>query len=186
MKRLDPVLIFLEASNSALVRRFSETRRPHPLAPGKSATEGIREERARLATIRALADEIVDTSDMTVHELRKSFTGLSRDPSRASLVVTGLIFGYKHGVPIDADLLFAVRRVVNRCFALAVRVRTGRDLSVVQFTERDVWTRAFIQRPEYYLRYVLPYDVAEGKSYLTSAIGCTGGRQRSVMVAERL
>jgi len=186
MKRLDPVLIFLEASNSALVRRFSETRRPHPLAPGRSASEGIREERARLTAIRQLADEIVDTSDMTVHELRKFFMGLSRDRSRASLVVTVLSFGYKHGLPLDADLVFDVRCLPNPHFVPALRRRTGRDRAVVQFMEREASTREFIERLERYLQYVLPYYVTEGKSYLTVAVGCTGGRHRSVMIAERL
>jgi len=186
MKRLDPVLIFLEASNSALVRRFSETRRPHPLAPGRSASEGIREERGRLTAIRQLADEIVDTSDMTVHELRKFFMGLSRDRARASLVVTLLSFGFKHGLPLDADLVFDVRCLPNPHFVPALRRRTGRDRAVVQFMEREASTREFIERLERYLLYVLPYYVAEGKSYLTVAIGCTGGRHRSVMISERL
>jgi len=186
MKRLDPVLIFLEASNSALVRRFSETRRPHPLARGRSASEGIREERTRLTAIRQLADEIVDTSDMTVHELRKFFMGLSRDRGPARLVVTLLSFGYKHGMPLDADLVFDVRCLPNPHFVSALRRRTGRDRAVVQFMEREASTRDFIDRLEQYLKYVLPYYVAEGKSYLTVAIGCTGGRHRSVMIAERL
>jgi len=185
-RRLDPILIFLEASTSALLRRFSETRRPHPLAPGRSASEGIREERARLSAIRELADEIVDTSDMTVHELRKFFMGLSRDRSHASLVVTVLSFGYKHGLPVDADLVFDVRCLPNPHFVPALRRRTGRDRAVVQFMEREAFTREFIERLESYLRFVLPYYVTEGKSYLTVAIGCTGGRHRSVMIAERL
>jgi UPF0042 nucleotide-binding protein len=186
MRRLNPILIFLEASTTTLVRRFSETRRPHPLAPGRSASEGIREERARLSTIREMADEIVDTSDMTVHELRKFFMGLSRERVRTSLVVTLLSFGFKHGVPIDADLLFDVRCLPNPHFVPALRRRTGRDRAVVAFMERDASTREFIQRLQDYVAYVLPFYVAEGKSYLTVAIGCTGGRHRSVMIAERL
>ena len=184
--RLNPVLIFLEADTAALVRRFSETRRPHPLAPGRSVSEGIREERARLSTIRDMADEIVDTSDMTVHELRQFFMGLSRDRSRAQLVVTLLSFGYKHGVPVDADLVFDVRCLPNPHFVQALRRRTGRDRAVATFMERDQSTREFMDRLEDYLRYVLPHYVAEGKSYLTIAIGCTGGRHRSVTIAERL
>lgn len=186
VRRLNPVLIFLEANNSTLLRRFSETRRPHPLAPSRSAAEGIKEERVRLSAIREMADEIVDTSDMTVHELRKFFMGLSRDRSRASLVVTVLSFGYKHGVPVDADLVFDVRCLPNPHFVPALRRRTGRDAAVVAFMEREAATKAFIERLEDYLRFVLPYYVAEGKSYLTVAIGCTGGRHRSVMIAERL
>jgi UPF0042 nucleotide-binding protein len=186
MRRLNPVLIFLEASNTALVRRFSETRRPHPLARDRSASEGIRDERVRMTAIREMADEIVDTSDMTVHELRQFFMGLSRTRSRATLVVTVLSFGYKFGVPVEADLMFDARCLVNPYFVPALRRRTGRDRAVAAFMERDDSTREFIERLESYLHYVLPQYVAEGKSYLTVAIGCTGGRHRSVMIAERL
>ncbi len=186
MPRLNPVLIFLEASHAALVRRFSETRRPHPLAPNRSVVEGIRDERARLNVIRDMADEIVDTSDMTVHELRHFFMGLSRDRSRAPLVITLLSFGYKYGVPLDADLVFDVRCLPNPHFVPTLRRRTGRDRAVVQFMERDASTRAFMDRLEQYLRFVVPYYIGEGKSYLTIGIGCTGGRHRSVMIAERL
>jgi UPF0042 nucleotide-binding protein len=187
MPRLNPVLIFLEASHAALVRRFSETRRPHPLAPDRSVTEGIRDERSRLNVIREMADEIVDTSDMTVHELRQFFMNLSRDrSSRARLVITLLSFGYKHGVPVDADLLFDVRCLPNPHFVPTLRKRTGRDRAVVRFMERDASTCEFMDRLEAYLRYVVPFYVAEGKSYLTIAIGCTGGRHRSVMIAERM
>ena len=186
MPRLNPVLIFLEASHGALVRRFSETRRPHPLAPGRSASEGIRDERARLNAIRDMADEIVDTSDMTVHELRHFFMGLSRDRSRAGLVITLLSFGFKHGLPVDADLVFDVRCLPNPHFVPALRPRTGRDRAVAVFMEKDASTREFMDRLEEYLRYVIPHYIAEGKSYLTVAIGCTGGRHRSVMIAERL
>ena len=186
MRGLNPVLIFLEASNSALLRRFSETRRPHPMAPNRSPSEGIRDERAHMAAIRAMADEIIDTSDMTVHELRQFFTGLSRDRTRAGLVVTVLSFGFKHGVPADADLVFDVRCLPNPHFVRALRQRTGRDRAVSAFMEREESTRAFISRLEEYTKYVVPFYVAEGKSYLTIAIGCTGGRHRSVMIAERL
>lgn len=187
MGRLNPVLIFLEASNAALVRRFSETRRPHPLAHDRSVSEGIRDERSQLNAIREIADEIVDTSDMTVHELRQFFMGLSRDRAGGSrLVVTLLSFGYKHGVPVDADLVFDVRCLPNPHFVPTLRRRTGRDRAVVRFMEKDASTREFIARLEEYLKYVLPHYIAEGKSYLTIAVGCTGGRHRSVMIAERL
>ncbi len=186
MPRLNPVLIFLEASHEALVRRFSETRRPHPLAPDRSVTEGIRDEHARMRPIRELADEIVDTSDMTVHELRQFFMALSRDRSRAKLVMTVVSFGYKYGLPVDADLAFDVRCLPNPHFVPGLRRRTGRDRAVVAFMERDASTREFMDRLGAYLQYVVPYYIAEGKSYLTVAIGCTGGRHRSVMIAERL
>jgi UPF0042 nucleotide-binding protein len=184
--RLNPMLIFLEASHTALVRRFSETRRPHPLAPDRSASEGIVAERSQLNAIRGMADEIVDTSDMTVHELRQFFMGLSRGKPGSGLVITLLSFGYKHGVPVDADLMFDVRCLPNPHFVPTLRSRTGRDRAVVKFMERDGPTREFMDRLEQYVRYVVPHYVAEGKSYLTIAIGCTGGRHRSVMIAERL
>jgi UPF0042 nucleotide-binding protein len=186
MRGLNPVLIFLEANSATLVRRFSETRRPHPLAPDRSASEGIRDERARMTTVREMADEIVDTSDMTVHELRHFFMGLSRGRSKAQLVVTVLSFGYKYGLPVDADLVFDVRCLPNPHFVPALRRRTGRDRAVVAFLEKDAATREFIEKLEDYLRFVLPHYIAEGKSYLTIAIGCTGGRHRSVAIAERL
>jgi UPF0042 nucleotide-binding protein len=123
---------------------------------------------------------------MTVHELRQFFMGLSLERSRARLVLTLLSFGFKHGVPVDADLVFDVRCLPNPHFVPALRRRTGRDRAVVEFMERDTSARAFMDRLEDYLKYVIPYYIAEGKSYLTVAIGCTGGRHRSVMIAERL
>src|SRR5689334_11218078 len=186
MPRLHPVLIFLEASDATLVRRFSETRRPHPLAQNRSVSEGIRDERRRMQPIRKLADEIIDTSDMTVHELRQFFMTLSRGRGPAKLVVTLLSFGYKHGLPVDADLAFDVRCLPNPHFVPTLRRRTGRDRGVVNFMERDKSTREFMDRLQEYVRYVVPHYIAEGKAYLTIAIGCTGGRHRSVMIAERL
>ena len=186
MARLNPVLIFLDATNESLVRRFSETRRPHPMGRDKSVLEGILEEREVLAPVRAMADEIVDTSDMTVHELRQFFMGLSRDRVRAPLVVNLVSFGFKHGVPVDADLMFDVRCLPNPHFVPTLRPRTGRDQAVASFILRDPASRAFIDKLEEYVRFTLPYYVSEGKSYLTIAIGCTGGRHRSVMLAERL
>ena len=186
MRRLNPILIFLEASHDTLVRRFSETRRPHPLAHNRSVTEGIRDERERMRPIRQLADEIIDTSDMTVHELRQFFMTLSRGPARSKLVVTLLSFGYKHGLPVDADLAFDVRCLPNPHFVPTLRRRTGRDRAVAAFMERDKSSREFMSRLEDYVRYVMPHYIAEGKAYLTIAIGCTGGRHRSVMIAERL
>ena len=123
---------------------------------------------------------------MTVHELRQFFMGLSRDRSRSRLVITLLSFGFKHGVPVDADLVFDVRCLPNPHFVPTLRRRTGRDKAVADFLERDPSTREFMDRLEDYLRYVVPFYIAEGKSYLTIAIGCTGGRHRSVMIAERL
>ena len=186
LRGFNPVLIFLEANTSTLVRRFSETRRPHPLAPDRSVSEGIRDERSRITPVRELADEIVDTSDMTVHELRQFFMSLPRGRVRGRLVITLLSFGFKHGVPVDAALVFDVRCLPNPHFVPTLRRRTGGDRAVAAFMERNASTREFMNRLEQYLQFVVPYYVTEGKSYLTIAIGCTGGRHRSVMIAERL
>ena len=184
---VQPMLIFLEASHSALVRRFSETRRPHPLARNRSVTEGIREERTKLNAIRSMADMILDTSNLTVHELRDVFQKLSRETARRAEMVVNLVsFGYKHGVPVDADLLFDVRCLPNPHFIERLRHMTGRDRPVIQYMRRHASTKEFIDRLTTFLRFALPQYVQEGKSYLTIGIGCTGGQHRSVMVAEAL
>jgi UPF0042 nucleotide-binding protein len=179
MPGLDSRLIFLEASHSALVRRFSETRRPHPLAPDRSVAEGIDEERGKLQTIRSMADLILDTSNLTVHELRDVFGRMSRtDGPRAEMVVNLVSFGFKHGPPLDADLVFDVRCLPNPHFVDRLRPLTGRDPAVIRFMRRHGATRDFIDRLTSFLTFALPY--------LTVAIGCTGGQHRSVMVAEAL
>ncbi len=185
--KLKPMLIFLEASHSALVRRFSETRRPHPLARDRSVSEGITEERGKLDQIRSMADLIIDTSNLTVHELRDIFMRMSRDGrGRAEMVVTLLSFGFKHGLPEDADLVFDVRFLPNPHFVDSLRRLTGRDRAVVRFMHKHDETREFIERLTSFLEFSLPQYVKEGKAYLTIAIGCTGGRHRSVMIAEAL
>ena len=184
---VNPTLIFLEASHSTLVRRFSETRRPHPLARDRSVTEGITEEREKLNAIRSLADLIVDTSNLTVHELRDVFMKMSRDGGkRAEMVVNLISFGYKNGEPVDADLVFDVRFLPNPHFVDHLRRLTGRDAAVVRYMRRHAKTQEFLDRLTEFLRFTLPQYVDEGKSYLTVAIGCTGGRHRSVMIAEAI
>jgi UPF0042 nucleotide-binding protein len=187
LKNLNPALIFLESAEATLVRRFSETRRPHPLSPDRSAIEGIREERKAMLDIRKLADHIVDTSEMTVHELRHTFTGVAvgRAPG-AQLVVTILSFGFKHGIPVDSDLLFDVRFLPNPHFVPTLRPRTGRDPEVVRYLDRSSATHEFLDHTLNLLKFLVPQYVHEGKSYLTIGIGCTGGRHRSVAIAEAL
>ncbi len=185
---LNPTLIFLEASEAALVRRYSETRRPHPLARHRSALEGVREERAQLAPIRRIADEIIDTSAMNVHELREAFMARSLGSAARSgaLAVTFLSFGFKYGLPLDADLVFDVRFLPNPHFVARLRERTGRDRPIVQFLERFEDTGTFLAKVTDLLQFLIPRYAREGKSYLTVAIGCTGGRHRSVAMAEAL
>jgi UPF0042 nucleotide-binding protein len=184
---VDAKLIFLEANRSALVRRFSETRRPHPLAPDRSVAEGIDEEREKTLAIRAMADVLLDTSNLTVHELRDTFVGMMRDEqARADMVVNLLSFGFKHGAPTEAELVFDVRCLPNPHFVDGLRQLTGRDPKVVRFMKKHAVTQTFIDRMTEFLRFALPHYVNEGKSYLTIAVGCTGGRHRSVMVVESL
>jgi UPF0042 nucleotide-binding protein len=184
---VDAKLIFLEANRSALVRRFSETRRPHPLAPDRSVAEGIDEERTKMLAIRAIADVILDTSNLTVHELRDVFGSMMRsEGGRADMVVNLLSFGFKHGAPAEADLVFDVRCLPNPHFVDRLRHLTGRDPKVVRFMRKHQVTKDFIDRLTQFLKFALPHYVSEGKSYLTVAIGCTGGQHRSVMIAEAL
>jgi UPF0042 nucleotide-binding protein len=187
MPGVEPRLIFLEANRSSLVRRFSETRRPHPLAPDRSVGEGIDEERRKMSRIRSLADLIIDTSNLTVHELRDVFMRMTQhDRPRSEMVVNLVSFGFKHGPPLDADLVFDVRCLPNPHFVDRLRPLTGRDPKVVRFMRRHAATREYLDRLTTFLEFALPQYVQEGKSYLTIGIGCTGGQHRSVMVAEAL
>jgi len=184
---VSPTLIFLEASHSALVRRFSETRRPHPLAPDRSVAEGIAEEREKLNAIRSMADLVLDTSNLTVHELREIFMRMSRDGRpKAEMIVNIVSFGFKNGVPVDADLVFDVRCLPNPHFVDNLRLLTGRDKPVERYMRKHPATLDFIDKLTSFLKFALPHYVQEGKSYLTVAVGCTGGRHRSVMIAEAL
>jgi len=184
---LDPLLVFLEASDPALLRRYSETRRPHPLAPRRPIADALKEERAILGPVRAMADEIVDTSEMSVHELRQVFQGMVQGvKDRAKLVLTFESFGYKHGLPLDADLVFDCRFLPNPHFVAGLRAKTGKDRAVAAYMRKHSETRDLVQRLSAFLKYLVPRYVQEGKAYLTVAIGCTGGRHRSVYLAETL
>jgi UPF0042 nucleotide-binding protein len=184
---LDASLLFLEADEAALVRRFSETRRPHPLAMNQPVIEGIREEREKLRPIRKMADLILDTSHYTVHQLRDYITEHYDLRSAATaLVVAVMSFVYKFGVPSEADLVFDVRFLPNPNFVPGLKRLSGNDRAVVRYLERQGETRALLGRLRGFLGFLLPRYEREGKSYLTIGIGCTGGRHRSVMVANAL
>ncbi|MCY4027835.1 MAG: RNase adapter RapZ [Acidobacteria bacterium] len=183
---LRTVVLFIEASDEALVRRYSETRRPHPLAPDRSVLEGILEERTRLEAIKGGADRVINTSDLTVHELRAVFTELFRSGAATRLVVTLISFGYKHGVPLESDLLFDVRFLPNPHFVPHLRPRSGIDPEVQRYVGGLDAAQDFLNRVTDLLRFLLPQYAGEGKSYLTIGIGCTGGRHRSVAIVERL
>jgi RNase adapter protein RapZ len=187
MRGLKPLLIFLEATDAALVRRFSETRRPHPLAHDRPILDGIREERRRIRPIRALADEIVDTSSLTVHELREAFMSLSRGARQTNrLQVMFLSFGFKHGIPLEADLVFDVRFLPNPHFVPRLRPLTGLDQPVADYIGKFAETGETVARLTDLLTFLVPRYADEGKAYLTVAVGCTGGRHRSVYIAEQL
>jgi UPF0042 nucleotide-binding protein len=177
-------LVFLEASDESLMRRFSETRRPHPMGRHLSIREGIREERRRMAPIRRLADIIIDTTKFNVHELRQIVTERFQNPDRKPMVVSVVSFGYRYGIPSDADLVFDVRFLPNPHFVPKLRKFSGKDKKVARYISSFAQTRVFLKKIESLLEFLIPHYIAEGKSYLTIAFGCTGGRHRSVMMAE--
>jgi len=180
-------LIFLEAADSALLRRFSETRRPHPLAGHQTVAEGLDEERRLLQPIRRLADQVLDTSALTVHELRRRILETTGGTAaRAPLVVTILSFGFRRGVPEDADLVFDVRFLPNPHFVTSLKRWSGRTRRVADFVLQPQPARRFMRLTVQLLRFLIPQYIEEGKTYLTIAIGCTGGRHRSVAIAEAL
>jgi UPF0042 nucleotide-binding protein len=180
-------LIFLEAGQSALLRRFSETRRPHPLALNRTIAEGLAEERRLLEPIRRLADRVLDTSALTVHELRRRILEtVGGTQTVAPLVVTLVSFGFRHGVPEDADLVFDVRFLPNPHFVTSLRRWSGRHTRVAGYVLRTPRARRFLSLTTGYLKFLVPQYIEEGKTYLTIAVGCTGGRHRSVAVAEAL
>lgn len=180
-------LLFVEAEEKVLLRRFSETRRPHPLAVNQPVLEGIREERQALWPMRQLADTILDTSELTVHELREHVRERYELLARPRpLAVSVMSFGFRHGVPPEADLVFDVRFLPNPNFVPELKRLSGNDAAVVDFLRRRRDTQELLRRLRDLLAFVLPRYVREGKSYLTIAVGCTGGRHRSVMIANTL
>lgn len=178
-------VLFLEASEESLVRRYHETRRVHPV-PSATLVEGIREERKLLANLRELADRVIDTSRMTVHELRRALVDLYGETAAPGLRVNLLSFGYKFGVPYDADLVFDCRFLPNPFFVDRLKAQDGRVPAVRQYVVEHPEGRELVSRLHQLLEYLLPRYQKEGKAYLTVAIGCTGGRHRSVALVEEL
>jgi UPF0042 nucleotide-binding protein len=180
-------VVFLDAQDAVLVRRFSETRRPHPLGQSETVWRSIVEERQLLDPIRNVADTLIDTSNFNVHELRADI--LSRfghqDESK-QLLVSCLSFGFKNGVPLDADMVFDVRFLPNPHFVAEFRKLTGLDPKVAAYVRGFPQTREFLTKVTAMMLYLLPHYVEEGKSYLTVAFGCTGGQHRSVMMAQEI
>jgi UPF0042 nucleotide-binding protein len=180
-------VVFLEASRAALLRRFSETRRPHPLGQGEMVSQAVDAERKLFAPVRKASDVVIDTTNFNVHELRAYIQNeFRRDSTGNSLLVSSISFGYKHGVPLEADLVFDVRFLPNPHFVPAIRHLTGRDKPVIAYLNQYPQTREFLDRVTDLLIFLLPHYIREGKSYLTIAFGCTGGQHRSVMIAEEI
>jgi len=179
-------LLFIEAQDDALLRRYSETRRPHPLGKDYSVRESLLHERELMAPIRKLADVVIDSTQFNVHELRNFITRRFKNPDRHPMLISVVSFGYKYGVPVDADLIFDVRFLPNPHFVPALRKFSGRDAKVRRFIRSFPQTGEFLRRMESLLAYLMPHYIEEGKSYLTIAFGCTGGKHRSVMLAEEI
>ena len=183
----DVEILFLDAADSALVQRYSETRRPHPLAPGGDLLAAIQSERERLATLRARARHVIDTTRLNVHELRRLLVDLvARTGGRPRMVTRFVSFGFKYGLPVDADLVFDLRYLPNPHFVPELRPKTGQDADVAAFVLGAPETQELLGDLERMLSRLLPRYEREGKAYLTIAIGCTGGRHRSVAVAAEL
>jgi RNase adapter protein RapZ len=185
LRRQHPIaLVFIDAGEDALLRRYSETRRPHPFGKNLSVRESLSRERKLMEPIRKLADVVIDTSKFNVHELRHFVTERFKNPEKRPMLVSLVSFGYRYGVPSDADLVFDVRFLPNPHFVPRLRKYTGQDPKVRQYIRSFPQTGEFLRRIEGLLVYLIPHYIAEGKSYLTIAFGCTGGRHRSVMLAE--
>jgi len=186
-KTLPTRVVFLEAADDVLVRRFSETRRPHPMGRTQTVVEGIHAERKRLEPIRNVADIIIDTSKFNVHELRAHINAqFERGTQSRDLTISTTSFGFKNGVPPDADLVFDVRFLPNPHFIPEFRKLTGRHPKVAKYVRSFPQTQQFLDKATEMLKFLLPHYVEEGKSYLTVAFGCTGGQHRSVFIAEEM
>lgn len=180
-------ILFLEASNETLIRRFKESRRRHPLSMHGEVLEGIQEERSRLQELRGRANKIIDTSDLTANQLKEEIAGLFADGTSASrLFVTVVSFGYKYGIPLDSDLVIDVRFLSNPHYEPNLRPLTGNDQAVCDFVFGSSVTREFMEKFTGFVEFLIPHYIKEGKTTLTIAIGCTGGMHRSVALANRL
>ena len=186
-KLLKTRVVFLDAQDATLVQRYSETRRPHPLGKSETVWRSIVEERQLLDPIRNVADTLIDTSNFNVHELRAHIVArYGREEKDNRLLVSCLSFGFKNGVPLDADMVFDVRFLPNPHFVPEFRKKTGLDPKVAGYVRGFPQTREFLNKVTKLMLYLLPHYVKEGKSYLTVAFGCTGGQHRSVMMAEEM
>jgi RNase adapter protein RapZ len=185
-RRIKPKLIFLDSSDETLLKRFSETRRPHPLTRKKSIIDGIRLERKRLDPIKKMADEVFDTSSTNISQLKELLTRRLVKRKKPTLQISLTSFGYKYGIPLDSDLIFDTRFLPNPFYLDGLRDKTGKTKPVRDYVLHSRETREFLKKLYGFIDYLIPKFIAEGKSYLTVSIGCTGGKHRSVVIVDEL
>jgi UPF0042 nucleotide-binding protein len=179
-------LIFLDSSDDVLIQRFSETRRQHPLGEGGSIVDGIRMEREQLSALKSRADKIIDTSALTVHQLRTMLENYFQQLSTRTMNITFMSFGFKHGIPHDVDMILDVRFLPNPYFVRELKDLDGTDPRVAEYVSRSTETQRYLEKLKDFLAFQLPLFEREGKTYLTIAIGCTGGRHRSIVITQYL
>ena len=185
-KRVPARLVFLDASDESLVKRFSETRRPHPLARRRPILEGVRLERKRLAAVKKMADDVIDTSNLNISQLKEAVSQKVLRARSLRMQIVLISFGYKYGLPLDSDLVFDTRFLPNPFYVDRLRDRNGKARSVREFVLGSAETREFLRELVRFAEFMIPRFVKEGKSTLTVAVGCTGGKHRSVVIAEEL
>jgi UPF0042 nucleotide-binding protein len=185
-KTISPCLIFLEASDEALVKRFSESRRPHPLAKKRPVMESVRLERKRLAEIKRMADEVIDTTSTSISQIKEDLRRKLLKKKGREMQIMVISFGYKYGIPLDSDLVFDTRFLPNPFYIDELRNKTGKSPKVREFVLKEEETKKFLSRLYSFVDFLIPRFIAEGKSNLTISTGCTGGKHRSVILAEKL
>ncbi len=185
-KKISPRLIFLEASDEILIKRFSESRRPHPLTRRKSVTESVHLERERLAAIKGMADEVIDTTSLNIHQLKEHLTKKLLKEKYEKMQIVVVSFGYKYGIPLDSDLVFDTRFLPNPFYIDGLRNKTGKSKAVRKYVLKEGETKKFLARLYLFVDFLIPRFINEGKSHLTISTGCTGGRHRSVVLADKL
>jgi UPF0042 nucleotide-binding protein len=185
-KKISPQLIFLEASDETLIKRFSESRRPHPLTGRKSVTESVHLERERLAVIKSMADEVIDTTSLNIYQLKEHLTKKFLKEKHEKMQIVVVSFGYKYGIPLDSDLVFDTRFLPNPFYIDELRNKTGKSKAVRMYVLKEGETKKFLTRLYRFVDFLIPRFINEGKSHLTISTGCTGGRHRSVVLADEL
>lgn len=185
-KKISPQLIFLEASDETLIKRFSESRRPHPLTGRKSVTESVHLERERLAVIKSMADEVIDTTSLNIYQLKEHLTKKFLKEKHEKMQIVVVSFGYKYGIPLDSDLVFDTRFLPNPFYIDELRNKTGKSKAVRMYVLKEGETKKFLTRLYRFVDFLIPRFIKEGKSHLTISTGCTGGRHRSVVLADEL